>query len=488
MLRSNTDSEVAAEPAPSTRASPHVAANEIRPVSGTVSQQDVTSWIPSVTLAKAEADRSQAPVGSTLTLGDAILRGIDYDADLATKQRDIRRAEVNYTTIETQYASDVAVNLAGTKYTNPTTTITNGQVSPFQNSYGFEITWTFPWWQKANIKYDAQEALLTAELDKQIYYTARMDFEGSVVKAYIDVVNQEAKLRIRDETLKIRRQRRDETAAKLKIGTASSAQLVDEEAALKEQEVRTANQEKTTAESRLTLSTLIGIIGSHPKLCSDVLRTEPYDPNRHQIEDAILDRTRGIRTQIARQQLEVKKQELIWYPKLGLRAGYLRQQGVVIDSLQTPNTGFRGGVNTGFGGGFLTIPVPLFANAKAQMDLAQHDLHSLDVQEKHAEVAARAEDARLRQLIESTGQQIQLQQELVEQRMAQVRSAREDFALGRITGLQVAQIEDDAQQAELNLDDYRFNYNSALVDFERLHGRFAEMLNRCPSADKENPQ
>ena len=122
------------------------------------------------------------------------------------------------------------------------------------------------------------------------------------------------------------------------------------------------------------------------------------------------------------------------------------------------------------------------------MDLALHDLLSLHVQEKHAEVAARAEDVRLRKLIQSTGRQIQLQQELVERRIGQVQSAREDFALGRVTGLEVAQIEDHAQQAELDLDDYRFNYNSALVDFERLHGHFAEMLNRCRSADKENPQ
>lgn len=418
--------------------------------------------------------------GETLTFDKAYALVEQRNDNLLELRRSIERSRVNYQSVAAGYASDWQATAFGraepplgsgasqqTPFlvnTNPNsaTNATSNSGGSYFDVAGAELRWTLPWWHKEGIKFDAQSSQIDIAIAQENYEASEKTQAVNLLKAYVQVRLYQEKVRVSTEQLNVDRSRRDVMLKGQKIGKQSDLDLVAQEGDLQNQEAITAHLQYQLSLKVQALFDILNIPQADVKFCRNYFEFFTFDQTKWSANWAVEEQSRMLNLQIAKQEIQKQKANIVWEPSLALSSAYWRQWEVSFPHQDQNVLGL---------GATLSVPVPNFAQSAANQELARYDMNDL--------LAKLDEEVlRTKRLAQNDSQQIPVLAANLKKRMAalanfskQLAETRRSFQLGLITYLQVQTTENTIQQNTQQFYDDMADYINLVIDYARLHGR-----------------
>ena len=426
------------------------------------------------------AEPATIPRGETLTFDKAYALVELRNDNLLDLRRSIERSRVNYQSVAAGYASDWQATAFGRA--QPPLSSGTGSQTPFLvnnnassatsatsnvgGSYfdvaGAELRWTLPWWHKEGIKFDAQSSQIDIAIAQENYEANEKAQAANLLKAYVQVRLYQEKVRVSTEQLNVDRSRRDVMLKGQKIGKQSDLDLISQEGDAQNQEAITAHLQYQLSLKVQALFDILNVPQVDVKFCRNYFEFFTFDSKKWDASWAVEEQSRMLNLQIAKQEIQKQKADIVWEPSLALSSAYWRQWEVSFPHEDQNVLGL---------GATFTVPVPNFAQSAASQELARHDMN--DFLAKLDE-----EVLRTKRIAQNDSQQIPVLAANLKKRMdalanfsKELAETRRSFELGLITYLQVQTTENTIQQNTQQFYDDMADYVDLVIDYARLHGR-----------------
>ncbi len=394
---------------------------------------------------------------------------------------------MNYQSVAAGYASDWDVRVFGNA--EPPLTSGNTAVVPntvlgkvtsgssvsgntadtYYDNAGAQLRWTLPWWHKEGIKYDAQSSQIDGAISQENYEAAEKDQAVGLLKAYVQVRQYQEKVRVSTEQLNVDRARRDFMLSGKKIGTQSDLDVVTQEGDLHNQEAITAHLQNQLTLNLQALFDRINVPDADVKFCWNYFEYFTFNAGKWDAKWALEEQSRLLNLQIAKQEIQKKKADIVWEPSLALTSSYWRLWGVNPSSQQ----------NVAGIGAVLDVPIPNFEQSAAQQELARHDLNDLLVQLDEKVLTTKRTAERDFERIPVLAANLKTRMAALQAYAKELAQTRHSFELGLITYLQVQTTENTIQQNTQQFYDDLADYIDLVADYARLHGRAFPIPKTC---------
>ena len=419
--------------------------------------------------------------GEVLTFDKAYSLLAKRNESLSQLRRAITRSRVNYQSVAAGYASDWQATAfgraqpplgSGSINDNPflvnTSGVANGAsaVSNVGGSYfdvaGAELRWTLPWWHKEGIKFDAQSSQIDIAISQENYVSSEKTETANLLKAYVQVRLYQEKVRVSTEQLNVDRARRDFMLKGQKLGKQSDLDLISQEGDLQNQEATTAHLQYQLSLKLQAFFDTLNVPESDVKFCRNYFEFFTFNPKGWDVNGALEEQSRMLNLEIAKQEIQKQKADVVWEPSLAFSSAYWRQWEVSAPHANQNVLGL---------GATLTVPVPNFAQSAATQDLARLDmtdlLAKLDEEVLRTKRLAQGDSDRIPTLAAN----LKKRMEALSAFSKQLAETRKSFQLGLITYLQVQTTENSIQQSTEQFYDDMADYVGLVIDYARLYGR-----------------
>ncbi|GAA3915336.1 hypothetical protein GCM10022277_07400 [Litoribacillus peritrichatus] len=374
--------------------------------------------------------------------------------------RTLRRQELETDSIGAEYTPDFAVQLRVNRGDSRSSTTANSLQEVVENSNSAALVMTLPWWHKAGYKFDASISEVGESLEATRYEIQKLRLIRDIYVTYFEVLLQKEKVWIQQRFTETSKLRLDNAKKKYRLGTSSEWNILNEESNYLSK-LSSYHDARTAFLSSLNqLSQLTGVNYPHDVKFDDGLIFTSYRDFIQQVMALTTDfgadpQVKEIEFQLQQKEIEVEKiSDSKWTPSLSLRAIYYDENsegdGADADSTRTVV------------GASLNLPIPVFTSGDQQTATVLHEIEDLKAdiielkREKMNQVASR------KRIIKVLGEYLETLTLLVEKKKQEAKSAKKSFDIGRLTNLELQNLENLQIQSEEKyyetLFDVRQNY------------------------------
>ena len=213
-----------------------------------------------------------------------------------------------------------------------------------------------PWWHKEGIKFDAQSSQIDIAIAQENYVATEKTETANLLKAYVQVRLYEEKVRVSTEQLNVDRSRHDFMLKGQKLGKQSDLDLITQEGDLQNQEATTAHLQYQLSLKLQAFFDTLNVPESDVKFCRNYFEFFTFNPKEWDVKGALEEQSRMLNLEIAKQEIQKQKADVVWEPSLAFSSAYWRQWEVSAPHANQNVLGL---------GATLTVPVPNFAQSAA---------------------------------------------------------------------------------------------------------------------------
>ncbi|HBC57722.1 MAG TPA: hypothetical protein DCZ03_11205 [Gammaproteobacteria bacterium] len=401
-----------------------------------------------------------------LTLLDAIRLAVENNENFRLNVVDLLRTDLAYQQSMELYKSDYRLQLrAGFQEQDFDDSSAAGVFVDDRSVTGVQATWTPPWWHKNEFKFDSEIASMQSRITKYRLVEAYRELALEIYEAYFDVVLQEEKVAIEEDSLSVARQQLQNIQEEYKLGNASRLTFLSEESNLLDRFVQYNDAIQVLIETRNLLFETIGFQASDKFTLMDRLDLQSTDINITDwslVNDPIAQELTILAKQ---QQVEIQKLSKKWKPKLEIQGIYAPTVKDQFNNGTDEEFSFSG-VNAQ-----LSVAIPNFGADEKQLAMLQQDLAH---HENQLSAHQTDRDIRLKSLTKQEAQiseKLQLLTDLVIKKKQEVKSAREGYEIGKLTSLELRYFENNAHDAQTEYLQALYDQMSVSAQIRKLMGR-----------------
>ncbi len=401
-----------------------------------------------------------------LTLLDAIRLAVENNESFRRNVVDLLRSDLAYQQSTEQYKSEYQVQLrAGYQEQDFDDSGAAGVFVDDRSVTGVQATWIPPWWHKSEFKYDTEIASMESKITKYRLVEAYRELALEIYQAYFDVVLQEEKVAIEEDSLSVARQQLQNVQEEYKLGNASRLTFLSEESNLLDRFVQYNDAIQVLIETRNRLFETIGFPESDKFSLMDRLDFQNTDTSMTDwslVNDPIAQEFTILAKQ---QQVEIQKLSKKWKPKLEIQGIYAPTVRDQFNNGTDEEFSFSG-VNAQ-----LSVAIPNFGADEKQLAMLQQDLAH---HENQLNAHQTDRNIKLKSLTKQEAQiseKLKLLTNLVIKKKQEVKSAREGYEIGKLTSLELRYFENNAHDAQTEYLQALYDQMSVSAQIRKLMGR-----------------
>ena len=406
-----------------------------------------------------DADLHELLRSNKITLEAAQLVAIRHSGNLVTTEQQKKIASYRQLQFTKQYFADVSLK-AGTYKSYGEIDDTQGSASDNQaevfTNY-IELRVVMPWGHKKGLLKDAEKAQKDESIAHEQYLGQMKDLNLRVYNAYFNVVLQDKQLSLKRKTLEIAEARKANMQNKYELGTCSRLDIVSAEANVLSNRVAVESAQSDRDEKYRALLTLMNIPPITNLDLNDSLQFKPYEKKDLDVSRIVSAKTSQQRLEIDKSQIALEKSRQSWFPKLSAYIGYRN------DEREGNGSDSRGE----YYGAVLEWPFPVrgefeaTAAAKIEKDGAVKSL-------LQAEENIRRRIIELEHQVEHMERVIRLDEQLMAAKKLETDFQRSNFALGRISSVELNLVEATALGSEIQYFKDVYKHMTVVAELNNL--------------------
>ena len=418
--------------------------------------------------AQDEAASRQRPLELRLSLHDAMQAAVENNPTVRLFKERITQAEDQAFTQRGALLPNVSARISGARrrfflgsfggragVTNPRD-FYEGRVVLTQNIFSLSLIQK---WRAARTNVEV------ASLDSE---TQKMDTMAMVALAYLEALRMQKAVKARLADVKLNHQLLRLAMERKSVGMATQLDVTRAKVQLEQEKQRLLVARNDYGRAKLNLSRGIGLSFDVKLILTDELKLVPVTSQT--VDEAL---------QVAREhRVELKAQ------KKRERLAALTLSSVTMERVPSlTGSGDVGMIGNQPGDALTTdnaqvmLSIPLFDGGQREGRISEQRslvrLESIKTRDIEKQIGLEVRDALL--TLESTQQQVAVAREGLRLAFWELHLARQRFAVGVATNIEVTDAQTSVAQARDNLIEALFNFNASRVDLARAQGRLEEL-------------
>ena len=418
--------------------------------------------------AQDEAASRQRPLELRLSMQDAMRAAVESNPTIQIFKERVTQAEEQAFTQRGALLPNLSARISGARrrfflgsfggragVTNPRD-FYDGRVAFTQNLFSLSLIQK---WRAARTNIEV------ASLDSE---TQKMDTMAIVALAYLEALRVKKAVKARLADVKLNNQLLRLAMERKSVGMATKLDVTRAKVQLENEKQRLLIARNGYGSAKLNLSRGIGLSFDVNLILTDKLKLVPVTP---QPVDEALQVARAHRVELKAQKKRERLAALTLSSVTMERVPSLMGSGDVgMIGNQPANTFTTDNVQ-------VLLSIPLFDGGQREGRISEQRslvrLESIKTRDVERQIGLEVRDALL--TLESTQQQVAVARKALRLTFQELHLARQRFAVGVATNIEVTDAQTSVAQARDNLIEALFNFNASRVDLARAQGRLEEL-------------